>query len=132
MGHGAVVQERREHAADDRTEYVEPDAREVYSYQHRPEGACRVDRTAGDRARYKDPDSQGETNRYRGYACRRPVVGRDRHYHEDEDESDQYFQTERVQVTDALCRVRGRQVCLARARSAEREPGAQGTEHGPN
>jgi hypothetical protein len=36
LGHGAIVEERRQHAADDRAQDVQPRAREVSRHEHRP------------------------------------------------------------------------------------------------
>src|SRR5215210_5540464 len=132
FGHGAVVEDRRQHAADDRAQNIEPRAREVARHEHRPERAHRVDGAAGYGPRYKDPDGQGEPHGYRGYGRGRPIVGGDSHDHEDEDEGYEYLEPERLEVADPLRRVGGRQLCLHPARPAESEPGAQGAEHGPD
>ena len=48
LGHGAVVEQSSESSPDDGSKDVEPHAREVTRNDHRSEGACRVDRAAGE------------------------------------------------------------------------------------
>src|SRR5215212_2583437 len=130
LGHGAVVEQRRQYPADDRPQYVEPHAREVSCNEHRPEGARRVDRPAGHRSRDEHSYSQGESYRYGGDGSRSPLVCCHRHNHEDQDEGDQDLYDEGLQVSDPLCRIGSCQLRLApRTCPAEGHPGGQGRQH---
>src|SRR3712207_7520500 len=51
----------------DRSQNVEPHAREVPRNQHRAEGAHRVDRPPRHRACYEDPHREGEPHGYGSY-----------------------------------------------------------------
>src|SRR5829696_6951027 len=127
LGHGAVVEQRGKHPPDDRSKDVEPYATEVSGHDHRSERACRVDRPAGYRSRDEYPYREREAHRYGRYRCRGPVVGGHGHHHEHQDEGDEDLHHERLQVSNPLSGVGGRQLRLTpRARTAEGYPGGQG------
>src|SRR5215208_232170 len=74
LGHGAVVEQRPKHPADDRPKDVKPHAREISRYDHRPERACRIDRPSRYGPRDEDPYRERKAHRYWGDSGRSPLV----------------------------------------------------------
>src|SRR5215208_5740615 len=105
LGHGAVVEQRPKHPADDRTKDVKPHAREISRYDHRPERACRIDRPSRYGPRDEDPYRERKSHRYGSDRGRRPLVGRHGHNHEHQYEGDEDLHDKRLQVPDPLCGV---------------------------
>src|SRR5215213_8295971 len=117
LGHGAVVEQRPKHPADDRPKDVEPHAREISRYDHRPERACRIDRPSRYGPRDEDPYRERKSHRYGSDRGRRPLVCRHGHNHEHQYEGDEDLHDKRLQVPDPLCGVGGRKLRLAPGRA---------------
>src|SRR5215207_7072197 len=67
LGHGAVVEQRSQHPSYDRPQNVEPETCKVSGNDHRPQGACRIDRTSGHGSRNKHSYRKREAHRYWSY-----------------------------------------------------------------
>src|SRR5215208_4176035 len=131
LGHGAVVEQRPKHPADDRPKDVKPHATEVPSNDHRSQRARRIDRPSGHGSRNEDPHCKRESHRYGGYRSRSPLVCCHSHNHEHQYEGDQDLNHESLQVSNSLCGIGGRELRFAPCPcSAEGYPGGECREHG--